>query len=118
MKQIMTLLALLFGVGVSQPVYANSEMFIVLDVRTPEEFADAHVKDAVNMDIMSADFTKRLANLDKEKPYKVYCRSGNRSGRAVQEMKAMGFKDVENLGSLAQAARRLNRSCQGKVSSC
>ncbi|MBL7555236.1 MAG: rhodanese-like domain-containing protein [Bdellovibrionaceae bacterium] len=48
--------------------------------------------------------------------YKVYCRSGNRSGQAMQLMKSLGFKDVENLGSLMQASQRLSRKCEGRNS--
>lgn len=113
----MGLLAFLLGWGAMQPVYANSENFIVIDVRTPTEYAESHIKNSVNIDFLAADFSKNIAKLDKEKTYKVYCRSGNRSGQAEKLMRTLGFKNVENLGSLGQAAKRLNRECDG-VKTC
>lgn len=105
----MGLLAFLFGAGMVPPVYANSENFVVIDVRTAEEFAQSHVENALNLDVFDSGFQTEIAKLDKSKTYKVYCRSGNRSGQAERLMKSLGFQDVENLGSLSQAAKRLNR---------
>lgn len=115
----MGIFALLFGVSSSQKILAGQEVLaeqnmIILDVRTPDEFRQTHVKDAINIDIMSSDFQKQIEKLDKSKTYKVYCRSGNRSGQAERIMKSLGFKEVENLGSVSRAAKRLNRICEGK----
>lgn len=115
MRFIMGILSVLFGMGMAQNVYANSEGFVVMDVRTADEFKESHVKDAINIDIRERSFKDQLSKLDKNKIYKVYCRSGNRSGQAERIMKEMGFKDVENIGGLGQAARRLNRTCEGKT---
>lgn len=109
MKLINGLFAMMFGMTGTQAVYANTEGFIVLDVRTPAEYSDGHVKDAMNIDIFADDFKKRVDKLDRNKIYKVYCRSGNRSGQATSIMKQMGFKDVENIGGVGQAAKRLQR---------
>lgn len=70
---------------------------VVLDVRTPAEFAAGHLPGAVNLDIESADFSAGVGRLAKDVPYAVYCRSGNRSGRAVATMASAGFKDVYHL---------------------
>ena len=70
---------------------------VVLDVRTPEEVAEGFIPGAVNYNFNSPDFKQQLSNLDKTKPYLVYCRSGKRSGKAVEMMKAMGFKRVYEL---------------------
>jgi rhodanese-related sulfurtransferase len=113
MNSLITTLAMLFGFGTSQAVYANAEGMVVLDVRTAEEFKEVHVKDAILIDVLAADFREKVGKLDRTKPYKVYCRSGNRSGRAVDIMKSMGFTDVENAGSVAQAAKKLSRACEG-----
>ncbi len=84
---------------------------IILDVRTPDEYNQSHLKNAVLIDFYSADFSKKIAELDKNKIYKLYCRSGNRSGQATEYMKLMGFQKVENVGSLEQASNALNIEC-------
>lgn len=71
---------------------------VVLDVRTPAEFASGHLPDAVNIDVQSADFAAQLAGLDKNVPYAVYCRSGNRSQVALDVMEGAGFTHAYHLG--------------------
>ncbi|MCU0340957.1 MAG: rhodanese-like domain-containing protein [Spirosomaceae bacterium] len=70
---------------------------ILLDVRTPGEFRQESIKGAVNIDIMSPDFAKKIGKLDKSKSYLVYCRSGNRSASACNVLSANGFKSLYNL---------------------
>jgi rhodanese-related sulfurtransferase len=70
---------------------------IVLDVRTPAEFASGHLPQAKNIDIEAADFATRIAALDKKARYAVYCHSGNRSGVALEQMAAAGFSNVYDL---------------------
>jgi rhodanese-related sulfurtransferase len=67
---------------------------VVLDVRTPEEFAEGHLEGAVLVDFYAADFADQLAALDADVPYLVYCRSGNRSGQALGVMEQLGFTSV------------------------
>jgi len=67
---------------------------VVLDVRTADEFADGHLEDAEMLDFYRTDFKDRLAELDKDVPYLVYCRSGNRSGQTVMLMQELGFTEV------------------------
>jgi rhodanese-related sulfurtransferase len=69
----------------------------ILDVRTPGETASGIIPGAIEMDISAANFPSSLDDLDKSKPVLVYCRSGNRSGQAMRQMSAMGFKEVYNL---------------------
>lgn len=69
----------------------------ILDVRTPAEFADGHIENAINIDFYSESFDQQLSNLDKNKRYALYCRSGQRSGMATDQMKQMGFAQVFNL---------------------
>lgn len=69
----------------------------IIDVRTPEEYREAHLERAVNIDISSADFLERIETLDKSHPYLVYCASGGRSARAVAEMEQREFSVVYNL---------------------
>jgi len=67
---------------------------VVLDVRTPEEFAEGHLEGAVLVDFYDADFADQLAALDPDVPYLVYCRSGNRSGQTLSVMEQLGFSSV------------------------
>ena len=70
----------------------------VLDVRTPEEYAAGHLRDAVNIDVNGADFAGAVGALPKDGEYAVYCRSGNRSATALATMKDLGFTHAYHLG--------------------
>jgi rhodanese-related sulfurtransferase len=69
----------------------------ILDVRTPAEFADGHLEGAVNMDVEDPDFGTQAGALDPAGTYAVYCRSGNRSGVAVDALVSAGFASVYHL---------------------
>jgi rhodanese-related sulfurtransferase len=71
--------------------------FVILDVRTPAEYAAIHVKNATNLDYYATGFTNALAKLDRTSTYLVYCGGGSRSARAVQLMRGLGFWRVFNL---------------------
>lgn len=73
---------------------------VLLDVRTPEEFAAGHIEGAINIDIFNPDFRDRIDVLDKNKEYYVYCRSGNRSGQACMLMAEMGYKSNNLMGGI------------------
>ncbi len=70
---------------------------VLLDVRTPAEFAAGHIAGATNIDFESGTFESDIQKLDKSKSYAVYCRSGNRSGQATALMAKDGFKTIFNL---------------------
>jgi rhodanese-related sulfurtransferase len=70
---------------------------VILDVRTPGEFAEGYIEGAQNIDFQSGNFENEIAALDKNVTYAVYCRSGNRSGQAAKIMHDAGFHDVYNL---------------------
>jgi len=67
---------------------------IVLDVRTPEEYADARIAGAINVDYYASDFKDQVDELDKDATYILYCRSGNRSEDANRIMRDLGFAEV------------------------
>jgi len=67
---------------------------VVLDIRTPQEFNEARLADAVMVDFYAEDFAAQLETLDKDVPYVMYCNSGNRSSDAVKTMKDLGFVEV------------------------
>ncbi|WP_312090218.1 thioredoxin domain-containing protein [Chryseobacterium sp.] len=69
----------------------------LVDVRTPGEFQNGHLKNAMNIDWNAEDFTDKVKTLNKEKPVFVYCMSGPRSTAAAAKLKEMGFKNVYDL---------------------
>lgn len=79
---------------------------IIIDVRTPEEFAAGHLKGAVLIDIKDSSFDSKIAALDPDAAYIVYCRSGNRSAQAVERMRGAGIDDITDLGSLENASAK------------
>ncbi len=93
----------------------TTEQRVIIDVRTPEEFAEGHIVGAKNIDIYSATFEEEVAELNRTGSYSVYCRSGNRSGQALQVMKSMGFSDVIDLeggvGAWASEGKKLCVDC-------
>jgi phage shock protein E len=71
---------------------------VLIDVRTPQEYADGHIDGARNIDLNSPDFTAQIAELDPTVTYAVYCRSGNRSATATAYMLQQGFAPPYELG--------------------
>lgn len=71
---------------------------IWIDVRTPEEFNEGHLKGAVNIpaDRIAAEI--RRASPDKTFPVNLYCRSGRRAEAALQTLKKLGYTNVTNHG--------------------
>jgi rhodanese-related sulfurtransferase len=71
--------------------------FVILDVRTPGEFSAGRLENAINLDYYSNTFTNDLENLNRNKVYLIYCRSGRRSGSALNIMKGLNFTEVYNM---------------------
>lgn len=69
----------------------------VLDVRTPDEFAEGHLANAKNIDFKGADFAKQIAALDKTQPYLVHCGGGHRSTSSLEIFQKLGFKTIIHL---------------------
>lgn len=70
---------------------------VVVDVRTPAEYAAGHLAGAVNVDFFG-DFETQMGAFDRERPVYLYCASGTRSGGAASKMERMGFRTVVNAG--------------------
>ncbi len=87
----------------------NNPDFVIIDVRTPEEFEGEHIENAINIDFYSEAFREELDNLDKNKTYLIYCRSGGRSGSTLDIMAELNFKEVYNVlgGILSWEAEEL-----------
>jgi len=71
--------------------------FVIIDVRTPEEFSEGYIEGAINIDFYSETFQDELNILDKDKSYLIYCRSGGRSGSALAIMEELNFREVYNM---------------------
>jgi phage shock protein E len=69
----------------------------VLDIRTAPEVAQVRIPGAVNIDLFSPDFAQRIAELDRDGTYLLYCRSGSRTAAARQLMSQLGFRDVADV---------------------
>jgi rhodanese-related sulfurtransferase len=119
-KMIMKKIAILFGltltlfftackdqsfaqeIKVLTPVEFNDAMtqnkdVQLVDARTPEEYKEGHLQNALNIDVLEADFKTKAEKLDLEKPVYVYCRSGKRSAKAALILKDIGFKEIYDM---------------------
>lgn len=113
MKKLLVLLAALLGITVlagcgssggvttvdPQAFLSTAKQpgVVVVDVRTPQEYAAGHVDGAINIDVEAPTFDSQIATLDKAATYAVYCHSGRRSGLATDAMGKAGFANVYNL---------------------
>ena len=70
---------------------------IVLDVRTPGEFAGGHIAGATNIDFLADGFSEKVAKLDRAKTYLVHCASGGRSTRCLPQLTKLGFTNLVHL---------------------
>ena len=76
----------------------NDDNAVILDVRTDAEVAEGIIPNAIHIDIYKGqNFIDEVDALDKNKNYYIYCRSGNRSGKACQIMEELGFENTYNL---------------------
>ena len=111
MKKIFALIALVvvatFALAACAPAAAPITVgkdTIVIDVRTPDEYSAGHLDGAVNIDVENANFGTILSQLPTDGDYVVYCRSGNRSAKAVEIMKASGFTNVTDAHGINDAS--------------
>lgn len=89
------------AVGTAEDLLPANTMLI--DVRTPAEFAEGHIEGAVNIPVELATFTQQVALLDPDMDYLVYCRTGRRADVAIDHMSTLGLRTT-NLGSVADAS--------------
>ena len=100
----------------SLPWLANAQTYsldgvqskVVIDVRTPEEFASGHIEGAINIpyDTIKPGLPA-LAKISKDENILLYCRSGRRSGIAMQSLGQLGYRNLQNGGGLDALASRL-----------
>ena len=77
--------------------YKDDSNLVILDVRPKNEFKEEHIPDAKNLDYDGHEFKKKVENLDKEKNYVIYCKSGVRGEYFMGIMKELGFPHVYNI---------------------
>lgn len=75
----------------------NNADIQLIDVRTPGEFKNGHLENAMNISMGGSDFKNQISMLDKSKPVFVYCLSGGRSRSAAQQLRAIGFENVVDM---------------------
>ena len=115
MKKMITLFAFLvfsFPVFAQDPIFMNlsalqcdsliqanvdNPNFVILDVRTPNEYNPQHLEGAIMRNFFDADFIEQLDQLNKQKTYLIHCKSGSRSGNAFNSMQTMDFVEVYNM---------------------
>lgn len=76
---------------------AEKRSYHFVDVRTPEEVADGTIEGAINIDYNGPDFIEQFSALDKDQPVYLFCRSGNRSGKATKLLIKEGYKEIYDL---------------------
>lgn len=79
---------------------------LVVDVRTPEEYAAGHVDGALSAPLDAVGDIVARASPDRDTPIALYCRSGRRAEAAMQILQGRGYRRLENLGGLEAAERR------------
>jgi len=77
--------------------FKSQKPLVVIDVRTPEEFAEGHIEGAINIDFKGANFKEELSKLDPKKEYLMHCRSGGRSTAAKPVFTELGFERLYHL---------------------
>jgi rhodanese-related sulfurtransferase len=76
---------------------ASSSDAVLIDVRKPEETAEGMIDGAINIDYTDSTFAEKIMELDRTRPYFVYCKSGKRTAGAVEQMEKLGFKNIYSL---------------------
>ena len=100
--KILYIFLILFGIN------SISDEFIVIDVRTLEEFESGHIEDSSNIEWQ--EISSITDTINKDQKIYLYCRSGRRSQNATNILIDLGYKDVTNLGGIKDAAIFLERN--------
>ena len=100
--KILYIFLILFGIN------SVSDEFILIDVRTLEEFESGHIEDSSNIEWQ--EISSIADNINKDQKIYLYCRSGRRSQNATDILVDLGYKDVTNLGGIKDAAIFLERN--------
>lgn len=111
MNKVISLLLTTICVGLMSPMSYASERAekgwqlvergaMIVDVRTPQEFSNGHLNNAVNFPLSELD--QHFKDIDKDRLIVLYCRSGNRSGQAYKYLQSQGFTNLYNAGGFEE----------------
>ena len=87
----------------------SSNEVIVIDVRSFEEVKTGIIQDAIHIEWTKIDKEITKIDLTKDQPIYLYCRSGNRSGKAAVILESIGYTNVINAGGIKEAAKKLEK---------
>ena len=87
----------------------SSNEIIVIDVRSFEEVKTGIIQDAIHIEWTKIDKEINKIDLTKDQPIYLYCRSGNRSGKAAEILEKIGYTNAINAGGIAEAAKKLDK---------
>lgn len=76
---------------------ADNPTALIVDVRTPREFAAGHLEGAINIDFLGPDFASRVSELPKDKPLLVHCQVGGRSRESLPAFAKAGLTNVHHM---------------------
>ena len=94
----------------AKEIMDTEEGYIILDVRTEEEYAEGHIPGAKNLDVTNeAEFLKGVDKLDKDNTIYIYCRSGRRSRTAAKHLVDRGFNVVDLKGGYSAWESTFNK---------
>ena len=88
------------GMEEAVAIMARERDYILLDVRTPQEFAEKHIPGAINLPNETIGTSKPAELPDRDQLILVYCRSGNRSKQAAAKLVALGYTNVVEFGGI------------------
>jgi phage shock protein E len=111
MKRIFfLLLTAVMVVAMASPSFgADGATPLIIDVRTQAEWNAGHIEGAILIPYESIGEGIGAVTKDKSRRIYVYCRSGRRSQIAKESLEKLGYKDIVNLGSLEDAAKKMKR---------
>ena len=87
----------------------SSNEIIVIDVRSFEEVKTGVIQDAIHIEWTKIEETITNLDIPKDQPIYLYCRSGNRSGKAIQILEKIGYTNAINAGGITEAAKKLDK---------
>ncbi|MBS1207607.1 MAG: rhodanese-like protein [Proteobacteria bacterium] len=82
---------------------------LLIDVRTPEEYAAGHLEGALNIDHQLIAQRIGMTGASKDDELILYCRSGHRAGIALETLNGMGYRKVRNYGGMEDARKKLQQ---------
>ena len=98
----------LFVFILSLAIYAKDKDVLIIDVRTLAEWNSGYLENAIHIPLNTIEKNITLTELDKNKEIYLYCRSGNRSGKATSILQNLSYKNVTNIGGIQSASRNLS----------